>query len=118
MSAQHYEGGCQCGKVSYEVDVDLDQAIVCNCSRCKPMGFTLTFAPAEAFRLKSGEGETTEYLFNNNVIRHLFCKTCGVQSFAYGQMPDGKPVVAVNVNCLKGVDPRALSVTAYDGASM
>ena len=25
MPMQHYHGGCQCGAVTYEVDVDLDQ---------------------------------------------------------------------------------------------
>ncbi len=34
-----------------------------------------------------------------------------------GQNPDGSRVVAVNVNCLDGVDARALAAHHYDGAS-
>ena len=60
----------------------------------------------------------TEYLFNKRVIRHLFCKTCGIESFAYGQMPDGTPMVAVNVNCLDGVEPRELTPHHYDGRAV
>jgi hypothetical protein len=30
---------------------------------------------------------------------------------------DGSPMVAVNVNCLEGVDPRALTSHHYDGAA-
>ena len=115
MTSERYEGSCHCGAVSYEVGVDLANTITCNCSRCQRMGFVLAFTPAENFSLKAGEEKLTEYLFNKNVIRHLFCSVCGVESFARGKMPDGSQVVAVNVNCLEGVDPRALDSQHVDG---
>lgn len=117
MELKHYDGGCQCGAVSYEVEVDLENTITCNCSRCQRMGFVLAFTPTENFQLKSGEDGLTEYLFNNHAIRHLFCKVCGVESFAYGTMPDGTKTVAINANCLSGVDPRALNSQHFDGKS-
>ncbi len=115
MSEHHYEGGCQCGAVRYEVDVSLDQTVTCNCSRCQKLGSVLAFTARDKFKLLKGEENLTEYLFNREVIRHLFCKTCGIESFAYGQMPDGTPMVAVNVNCLDGVEPRKLTSHHYDG---
>jgi hypothetical protein len=115
VTLTHHEGSCQCGAVSYEVDVDLENTITCNCSRCQRMGFVLAFSPLENFQLKSGEEDLTEYLFNRKAIRHLFCSTCGVESFAYGKMPDGSPIVAINVNCLSGVDPRELNSQHVDG---
>ena len=117
MAVEHYSGSCQCGKVAYEVDVDLDSTVTCNCSRCQRLGSVLAFAPRDSFRLTAGEGETTVYRFNKEVIEHHFCPTCGIQSFAYGTMPDGSPMASVNVNCLKGVDPRALTPHHYDGAN-
>jgi hypothetical protein len=117
MSLQHYHGGCQCGSVAYEVDVDLDNTITCNCSRCQKLGSVLAFTPRGQFELKSGEESLTEYLFNKKHIRHLFCKTCGIQSFAFGAMPDGSPIAAVNVNWLEGVDPRTLTPKHVDGRS-
>lgn len=117
MKLQRYRGGCQCGAVAYEVEASLDQAITCNCSRCKPMGFVLAFAPRDRFELKSGADNLTEYRFNQKTIQHLFCATCGVESFAYGQMPDGTQMVAINANCLEGVDARALETQAVDGRS-
>lgn len=113
-----YQGSCQCGAVTYDVDVDLGSTITCNCSRCQAMGFVLAFTPGEKFQLKSGEGELTEYRFGKKTIQHLFCRTCGVESFARGAMPDGTPVVAINVNCLAGVDPRALKSHHVDGRSV
>ncbi|MBT1063510.1 GFA family protein [Bowmanella sp. Y26] len=118
MKLAHYDGGCQCGAISYEVDVDLENTITCNCSRCQRMGFVLAFTSTDNFTLKSGEEGLTEYLFNNKAIRHLFCKTCGVESFAYGKMPDGTQTVAINVNCLSGVEPRELNSQHVNGRDM
>jgi hypothetical protein len=91
--------------------------VVCNCSRCRRLGSRLAFAPRERFELLRGAGHLTEYLFNKHAIRHQFCRTCGIQSFAYGRMPDGTQMVAINVNCLDGVDPLELPTTRHDGAS-
>ncbi|WP_375690915.1 GFA family protein [Pseudooceanicola sp. LIPI14-2-Ac024] len=117
MAKQTYSGSCQCGAVAFEADVDLDHSVACNCSRCRRLGSVLAFTPLDGFRLQKGEEAVSEYLFNTETIRHLFCRTCGIESFAYGQMPDGTKMAAVNANCLDGVDARALSPQMYDGAS-
>ena len=115
MATQTYHGSCQCGAVSIDVPLDLDRAMACNCSRCRRMGWALVFAPAAKATI-SGEEATTEYLFNRHAIHHRFCATCGVELYARGAQPDGTPVVAVNVNCLDGVDAWTLSPRRVDGA--
>jgi hypothetical protein len=117
MALGTYHGSCQCGAVRFSAELDLDKAVTCNCSRCQRMGFVLAFAPEDKFTLEAGEGATTEYLFNKHAISHRFCATCGVEAHALGTNPDGSRVVAVNVNCLDGVDPRAVKAFHYDGAS-
>ncbi len=117
MSMQHHTGGCQCGAVRYEVDVDLDNTLTCNCSRCQKLGSVLSFTPASNFKLVQGEEKLTEYLFNKNQIHHLFCKVCGIQSFARASGKDGTPMVAVNANCLDGLEPRQLKSHHFDGRS-
>ena len=115
----NYHGSCQCGAIEFDVELEsLDGSVTCNCSRCKRLGSVLVFAPQSAFTLNKGEGALSEYLFNNRTIQHKFCKTCGIQPFGYGAMPDGSPTVAVNVNCLDGIDPRSLTSHHYDGASI
>lgn len=115
MSRGHYSGSCQCGAIAYEVEADLDRTFACNCSRCRRMGFVLTFVPEADFRL-TATGEYREYLFNKHAISHRFCPVCGVEAFAVGQQ-DGQTMIAVNVNCLDGVDARKLDSVAVDGAS-
>jgi len=117
MSAALHRGSCQCGAVAFEAEVDVSKPMVCNCSRCRRLGSRLAFAPRESFRLLRGEDALTEYLFNSRTIRHLFCRTCGIESFAYGRMPDGTPIAAINVNCLEDVDPMALPTSFFDGRS-
>ncbi|HEY6259319.1 MAG TPA: GFA family protein [Xanthobacteraceae bacterium] len=115
---QTYAGGCQCGKVRYEVAADLAEVMACNCSRCAKLGWLLAFVPAADFKLIAGEGGTTDYQFNKHVIHHLFCSTCGIESFARGKGPGGVEMAAVNVRCLDGVDLGALKVKNVDGRSL
>ena len=113
-----YTGSCHCGHVAYEVDADLGQVISCNCSICRKRGALLAFVPEGNFRLKSGGEALTDYLFNNKIVHHMFCPTCGVGAFARGEMPDGTKIVALNVRCLDGVDLDTLKVQKVDGASL
>jgi hypothetical protein len=113
-----YQGGCHCGKVRYEVVTDPTAAIACNCSQCAKHGLWLTFASPDQFNLLTGQENLVDYLFNRQVIHHLFCSTCGVESFARGRTNDGRDVIAINVRCLEGVDISALNPSPFDGRSM
>lgn len=112
-----HQGGCQCGRVRFKVEVELEGLIACNCSRCGKLGSILAFAGGDAFELESGEDALTEYRFNTHKISHLFCETCGIQSFGRGIAPDGREMVAINVRCLDGIDVFALQPRPVDGKS-
>ena len=114
---QTYSGGCQCGQVRYEVTADIQGVMACNCSRCGRLGSLMAFAPVDDFKLIAGQGATTEYQFNKHVIHHLFCSTCGIESYAAGKKPDGSDMIAINVRCLDGVDPESFPVEKVDGRS-
>jgi hypothetical protein len=116
---RRYSGGCQCGAVRFEASVDLERTAVCNCSRCSKLGWIMTFTPADGFTLRSGEASLSEYRFNRETIRHLFCKICGIESFARGVPPNGKAeMAAINVRCLDDVDLAALQPRQFDGKSL
>ena len=117
MALEHHHGSCQCGAVKFEVDVDLSSTLTCNCSRCQRLGSVLAFTPAANFNLQQGESNLTEYLFNRMSIHHLFCKTCGIESFLRTKGKDGTDMVAVNANCLEGINPRDLKSKHVDGRS-
>jgi hypothetical protein len=111
-----YSGGCQCGKVRYEVQMDIEEVLACNCSRCGRLGSLLAFAPTTQFKLLSGDVDLTKFEFNKHMIQHQFCSTCGIQSFAIGTHPKtGARLPAINVRCVDGVDVDALKVKKVDG---
>ena len=114
-----YSGGCHCGAVRYQVrDLDLGKGgLTCTCTICQKTGTTLTFVPAEQFVLERGEAELTDYQFGKKRIHHLFCKVCGIRSFARGQRPDGSPMAAINVRCLDDIDLASVPTTFFDGRS-
>ena len=112
-----HQGGCHCGKVRYEVEMKLENAIACNCSICLKRGSLLDFVPEGNFKLLSGNDFLTNYQFNKKVIHHLFCKNCGILSFGRGSTPDGQKMVAINIRCLDNVDLDKIKIHPYDGKS-
>lgn len=115
---KRYTGGCHCGAVRYQVTMAIEGGVACNCSICHKAGTVLTFTPASGFTLLGGEDVLVDYQFGKKRIHHLFCGRCGVRSFARGAMPDGTPVVAVNVRCLDDVDLASVPTQHYDGKSV
>ena len=116
--ASRYTGSCHCGAVRYTVEADLSQPVIsCNCSMCGRTGTLLTFVPIEKFTLEQGAESLTDYQFNKHNIHHLFCKVCGVKSFARGVGKGGAEMAAINVRCLDGVEPSTLPIKQVDGRS-
>ena len=110
-----HSGGCQCGKVRYEVQIDLGAPVIsCNCSMCGRAGTLLSFVPAAQFKLLSGEDVLTDYLFNQHVDPPPVLSVCGIKSFARGAGKDG-PTVAINTRCLDDVDVGKLNVKQFEG---
>ena len=116
--AHTYRGSCHCGAVRYKVQTDLSTLADCNCSRCRRLGWVMQSAPASAFTLEAGADHLTLYRFNTEMIEHLFCKTCGIESFARGSDGQGNELLMVNVNCLEPPLPVDRSVIKHwDGAN-
>ncbi|WEJ58838.1 GFA family protein [Devosia sp. FJ2-5-3] len=116
--AADYEGQCHCGAVRYTVHTDLSGLADCNCSRCRRLGWVMKSVEESAFTLHSGEEALVRYGFNTDKIDHLFCRNCGIESFARGSDGSGKTLYMVNVNCLEppvAVDRSAIK--HWDGAN-
>jgi hypothetical protein len=116
--ANTYTGSCHCGKVRFQAELDLSHVMQCNCSICSRIGWLLAFAPGDKFQLLSGEEVLTDYQFGKKHIHHVFCSNCGVRAFSHGSGREGKPMRAVNVRCLDGVDVAALAIKQVDGKSI
>ena len=118
MATKRYTGGCHCGRVRYDVDLELGPVLKCNCSICSKTGSLLAAVAPEQFELVSGNDRLSDYQFAKKNVHHLFCQDCGIRSFARGKGPGGRDMVVVNVRCLDGVDAESLPVTHFDGKSL
>lgn len=113
-----HAGSCHCGKIAFNVEADISDAMDCNCSMCRRRGALLAFVPRDALTLKTPESDMGTYTFNKHAIQHHFCPTCGIAPYGEGADPrSGAKTAAINVRCLPDVDLDALKITKVDGAS-
>jgi hypothetical protein len=106
-----FHGSCHCGAVRFECDLDLANGTSkCNCSVCRKGRFWKAIVMANAFRLKQGADALAEYQFGGHVIRHLFCRHCGIKPFGNANVAElGGEFYAVNLACLDASDEELAS---------
>ena len=113
-----HTGSCQCGKVAFEAEGDIDSGLACNCSMCGKRGSLLWFVPREKLTLKTPESDLSTYTFNKHVIQHRFCNTCGIHVFGEANDPQGNAAAAINLRVLDDVDLSGVPVHNYDGRAL
>lgn len=106
MTMKRHTGGCHCGKVRFEAELDLSAGTTkCNCSICTKARLWSVRVEPENFRLLSGESDLTDYQFNSKSCHHLFCKHCGVRAFEWADIPQaGGKYYSVLPTCLDDLD--------------
>ena len=115
-----YRGGCHCGAVRFEADLDISAGTVkCNCSICAMARLWTAKAQPGDLRLLRGEDDLTDYGFNARVAHHYFCGRCGIRPFQWVDIPaTGSRYYNINLACLEGIDIdelMAAPVTHEDG---
>lgn len=113
-----YKGSCHCGDIRFEVEGDFREVMACNCSICSRKGSLLGFVPEDKLKLLTPKERMSTYTFNKQVIKHHFCPTCGIHPLAEAQDRTGRPMAAINVRCLEGIDLESLQVRHFDGAAL
>lgn len=80
-------GGCHCGAIRFEADVDPDGASICHCTDCQALSATAfrvnVPAKADGFRLLQGQPkEYVKFGESGKGRAQAFCGECGSQLFA------------------------------------
>ncbi|MBN1653366.1 MAG: GFA family protein [Deltaproteobacteria bacterium] len=112
-----YHGSCHCGRITYDVEGEIEQAVECNCSHCSRKGYLLWFVPREQLTLSDPEVELSTYTFNKHVIKHHFCSNCGCAPFGFGKDSKGNATAAVNLRCIENLDLSKIKIVQVDGRS-
>ncbi len=113
----NYTGSCHCGKVAFEVEGEISEALSCNCSMCARRASLLWFVPRDQLRLRTPDHGAATYLFHKHVIKHRFCANCGIHVFGEGTDPAGNKMAAINIRCLENLDLSSIPVKHFDGLS-
>jgi hypothetical protein len=88
------DGGCYCGSITYEAEVDPEKVEICHCSDCQVFGGSAfkTGAPVEGDKFKLLSGQPTSYIKTGESGRQyarMFCPECGAGVFSTA--PGGGP---------------------------
>jgi hypothetical protein len=83
----HIEGGCHCGYLIYEADIDPEKVGVCHCTDCQSLTgsafSTFVPVPTDAFRLRSGQPKIyVKTAESGNKRAQAFCPECGTRIYA------------------------------------
>ena len=111
------EGHCECGRVRYEVDGDINDFSHCHCSQCRRLhgAAFATFAgvSSDQFRYVSGESDTSAYASSDNHSR-VFCSQCGSNILAaLDEEPDA---LYLSMSTIEGDPPRPAGYHIYVGS--
>jgi hypothetical protein len=110
MTLKVYHGSCRCGKIKFEVKLDLAEGTSkCNCTYCWKTRWWGARARPDTFQLTAG-GEELGYGFGRErFIERALCLACKVTPFGWGNVPEiGGDYISVNLACLDDVEPAEL----------
>lgn len=94
MISMHVTGGCHCGAIRFEAEVDPNTAGVCHCTDCQRLSGTAyrvsIQARAGSFRLLAGAPRIYTKTADSGALREqAFCERCG--SPIYAVSPGAEP---------------------------
>lgn len=89
------DGGCHCGFITYEAELDPEKVGICHCTDCQALSAsafrTVGMVPGDAFTLLSGEPKTYIKTGDSGNKRvQAFCPECGsaIYACAPGDAPE------------------------------
>ncbi|MBT4160024.1 MAG: GFA family protein [Gammaproteobacteria bacterium] len=114
---QTYRGSCHCGRVSFEIDADIDHARVCDCTVCRKRGALNFRIHEDDFRPLTPLNEMTLYQWHTKTAKDYFCPHCGILPFRQPRTGDSS-IWTINLRCLEGVDLDTLPIEHVYGSRL
>ena len=92
----HIDGGCHCGNITYEAEIDPEAVSICHCTDCQALTGTAYRVNVRVRKqdLKMRGGTPKTYIKtaeSGNKRAHAFCPNCGTP--IYSTSVDGDPQV-------------------------
>lgn len=102
------EGGCHCGKIQYEAEIDPAKVVICHCTDCQTLSGSAfrTVVPTNegTFRFLSGPPKVyVKTGESGNKREQTFCPDCGTPIYS-APVADGAKVVGLRVGTVRQRD--------------
>ena len=94
------DGGCHCGAIAYEAEVDPETAGICHCTDCQQLTGTafrvIVFASEEAFRIVRGTPKIYVKTADNKLLELYFTESTTLtrngQTVDFSELKEGQKV--------------------------
>ena len=101
------DGGCHCGHITYEAEIDPEKVLICNCEDCQRLSGSafrsVAFSKENAFTLLSGELKVYLKTGGSGAKRQqTFCPNCG--SSIYSTSEEGGPLYGIRTGSINQRD--------------
>ncbi|MDT9597580.1 GFA family protein [Sphingosinicella rhizophila] len=70
-------GGCACGRIRYEANVETDEAYLCHCRMCQRATGGVSIAFKNLKKADVHWEEAPDYYASSPIARRPFCRECG-----------------------------------------
>ena len=105
------DGGCHCGRITYEAEINPESVVICHCTDCQTLSGSAfrTVAPSEegSFRLLAGELKVYIKTAESGAKREqAFCPECGTPIYATS-VGDGPKVHGLRAGTIRQRDDLA-----------
>jgi hypothetical protein len=102
------DGGCHCGNITYEAEVNPEKAAICHCTDCQSLSGaafrTVVISLVDAFTLLSGEPKMYAKTGGSGAKRiQAFCPDCGSQIYATS-VGDGPKIYGIRLGTVRQRD--------------
>jgi len=102
------DGGCHCGNITYEAEVDPEKAAICHCTDCQSLSGaafrTVVISLLDAFTLLSGDPKMYAKTGDSGAKRiQAFCSDCGSQIYATS-VGDGPKIYGIRLGTVRQRD--------------
>ena len=102
------DGGCHCGHIRYEAEVDPDKVVICHCTDCQTLSGSAfrTVVPTNEGTFKLLSGEPKVYVKtgeSGNKREQTFCPDCGSPIYS-GPVGEAAKVVGLRVGTIRQRD--------------
>jgi len=116
------DGGCHCGAITYEAEIDPDQVVICHCTDCQTLSGsafrTVALTAPENFKFLTGTPKTyVKTAQSGNKRAQTFCPDCGTPIYS-GPTDNTPGLLGVRLGTTRQRDALAPKTQAWVGSAL